>query len=254
MSEERQAVIERRGVRIVDTFAEAFGMRAARIIITAQTAAWAHTAAQSLTGFATSVIGCKVEAGIEAELSAEETPDFRPGISVLLFGFDADGLTRQLIDRIGQTVLTCPTTACFDGLPEAAERVIVGGALRHFGDKFQASKVIGGQRFWRIPVMEGEFLVQEAFGVQKAIGGGNLLLLARDQQAALVGQIDRRRRRAGEGHSGAVVVVHRLAQRSKICGHWPQRVIEAVKDVLTGNRAESEEPVELEMTAGSLIM
>lgn len=187
MGDERKAVIERRGVRIVDTFAEAFGMRAARIIITAQTAAWARTAAQSLTGFATSVIGCKVEAGIEAELSAEETPDFRPGISVLLFGFDADGLTRQLIDRIGQTVLTCPTTACFDGLPEAAERVIVGGALRHFGDKFQASKVIGGQRFWRIPVMEGEFLVQEAFGVQKAIGGGNLLLLARDQQAALAG-------------------------------------------------------------------
>jgi formylmethanofuran--tetrahydromethanopterin N-formyltransferase len=187
MSEERKAVIERRGVRIVDTFAEAFGMRAARIVITAQNAAWARTAAQSLTGFATSVIGCKVEAGIEAELSQEETPDGRPGVSVLLFGFDAEGLTRQLIDRIGQTVLTCPTTACFDGLPDAAERVIVGGTLRHFGDKFQASKVVGGQRFWRIPVMEGEFLVQEAFGVQKAIGGGNLLILARDQPAALAG-------------------------------------------------------------------
>jgi formylmethanofuran--tetrahydromethanopterin N-formyltransferase len=186
MADERKT-IERRGVRIVDTFAEAFGMRGARIIITAQTAAWARTAARSLTGFATSVIGCKVEAGIEAELSAEETPDGRPGISVLLFGFDAEGLTRQLIDRIGQTVLTCPTTACFDGLPDAAERVIVGGALRHFGDKFQASKVVGGQRFWRIPVMEGEFLVQEAFGVQKAIGGGNLLILARNQRAALEG-------------------------------------------------------------------
>jgi formylmethanofuran--tetrahydromethanopterin N-formyltransferase len=187
MNDERKAVIERRGVRIVDTFAEAFGMRAARIVITAQTAPWARTAAQSLTGFATSVIGCKVEAGIEAELSPEETPDGRPGISVLLFGFDAEGLTRQLIDRIGQTVLTCPTTACFDGLPGAPDRVIVGGQLRHFGDKFQASKVVDGQRFWRIPVMEGEFLVQEAFGVQKAIGGGNLLILARDQQAALAG-------------------------------------------------------------------
>jgi formylmethanofuran--tetrahydromethanopterin N-formyltransferase len=187
MNDERKAVIERRGVRIVDTFAEAFGMRAARIVITAQTAPWARTAAQSLTGFATSVIGCKLEAGIEAELSPEETPDGRPGISVLLFGFDAEGLTRQLIDRIGQTVLTCPTTACFDGLPGAPDRVIVGGQLRHFGDKFQASKVVDGQRFWRIPVMEGEFLVQEAFGVQKAIGGGNLLILARDQQAALAG-------------------------------------------------------------------
>src|SRR5262245_63612241 len=114
MSEERVAVAERRGVRIVDTFAEAFGMRAARVIITAQSPAWARTAAQSLTGFATSVIGCKVEAGIEAELTPDATPDGRPGISVLLFAFNSDGLGRQLIDRIGQTHLTSPTTACFE--------------------------------------------------------------------------------------------------------------------------------------------
>jgi len=185
MNEERVAVAERRGVRIVDTFAEAFGMRAARVIITAQSSAWARTAALALTGFATSVIGCKVEAGIEAELDPEVTPDLRPGVSVLLFGFDADGLQRQLIDRVGQTVLTCATTACFDGLPDAPVRVIVGGQLRHFGDRFQASKVLNGQRYWRIPVMEGEFLVQESFGIQKAIGGGNLLILAEDQRAAL---------------------------------------------------------------------
>jgi formylmethanofuran--tetrahydromethanopterin N-formyltransferase len=177
--------ILRRGVAIVDTFAEAFGMRASRVLITARTAAWARTAAQCMTGFATSVIGCKIEAGIEAELLPQETPDGRPGVSVLLFGFDADGLRGRLVDRIGQTVLTCPTTACFDGLPEAAERVIVGGSLRHFGDKFQSSKVLNGNRYWRIPVMEGEFLVQEAFGVQKAIGGGNFLILAVDPDAAL---------------------------------------------------------------------
>jgi formylmethanofuran--tetrahydromethanopterin N-formyltransferase len=185
MSEERGAVAERRGVKIIDTFAEAFGMRAARVIITAQSQAWARIAAQSLTGFATSVIGCKVEAGIETELNADATPDLRPGISVLLFGFDTEGLQRQLIDRIGQTVLTCPTTACFDGLPDAPERAIVGGQLRHFGDKFQSSKMVNGQRYWRIPVMEGEFLVQESFGIQKAIGGGNMLILAEDQPAGL---------------------------------------------------------------------
>jgi len=177
--------IERNGVRIVDTFAEAFTMRAARVVITAQSAEWTRTAAQSMTGFATSVIGCKVEAGIETMLDPEVTPDRRPGVSVLLFGFDAEGLQRQLIDRVGQTVLTCPTTACFDGLADAPDRVIVGGQLRHFGDKFQASKVLNGQRYWRIPVMEGEFLVQESFGVQKAIGGGNMLILAAHQAAAL---------------------------------------------------------------------
>jgi len=178
-------VIERNGVRIVDTFAEAFGMRGARVVITAQSQAWATTAALSMTGFATSVIGCKVEAGIEAEIAPDDTPDGRPGISVLLFAFDAEGLGRQLIDRVGQTILTCPTTACFDGLPQSPERVTVGGALRHFGDKYQSSKMLDGQRYWRIPVMEGEFLVQEAFGIQKAIGGGNFLILAKDQAAAL---------------------------------------------------------------------
>ncbi|HEV2985865.1 MAG TPA: formylmethanofuran--tetrahydromethanopterin N-formyltransferase [Vicinamibacterales bacterium] len=177
--------MDRGEVTIVDTFAEAFDMCAARVVITAQSSSWARTAAQSMTGFATSVIGCKVEAGIEADLLPEDTPDGRPGVSVLLFAFDAAGLGQRLVDRVGQSVLTCPTTACFDGLPQAAERVPVGGLLRHFGDRFQSSKFLDGQRYWRIPVMEGEFLVQETFGVQKAIGGGNFLILARDHAAAL---------------------------------------------------------------------
>jgi formylmethanofuran--tetrahydromethanopterin N-formyltransferase len=177
--------MERGGVRIVDTFAEAFDMRAARVLITALTPGWARTSAIAMTGFATSVIGCKVEAGIEADLVPEDTPDGRPGVSVLLFGFDREGLGTRLVDRVGQTVLTCPTTACFDGLPDAEARVVVGGLLRHFGDRFQSSKFLAGRRYWRIPVMEGEFLVQESFGVQKAIGGGNFLILAKDQAAAL---------------------------------------------------------------------
>ena len=175
----------RSGVRIMDTFAEAFDMRAARVVITARSPQWARTAAQSMTGFATSVIGCKVEAGMEAELGVDETPDGRPGASVLVFAFDTDGLAQRLVDRIGQTVLTCATTACFDGLPNASDRVVVGGVLRHFGDRFQSSKFLEGRRYWRIPVMDGEFLVQEAFGIQKAIGGGNFLILAEHQDAAL---------------------------------------------------------------------
>jgi formylmethanofuran--tetrahydromethanopterin N-formyltransferase len=177
--------MERRGVRIGDTFAEAFDMHAARVVITTRSPAWGLTAARAMTGFATSVIGCKVEAGIEAELTAEQTPDGRPGVSVLLFGFDAEGLGKRLVERVGQTVLTCPTTACFDGLPQAGMRVVVGGVLRHFGDRYQSSKLLDGNRYWRIPVMEGEFLVQETFGVQKAIGGGNFLILAEDEDSAL---------------------------------------------------------------------
>lgn len=185
MTGEGGAALERRGVTIVDTFAEAFDMHAARVVITACSTRWARTAAQSMTGFATSVIGCKMEAGIEADLLPKDTPDGRPGVSVLVFGFDATQLGTRLVDRVGQTVLTCPTTACFDGLPKAAERVVVGGLLRHFGDRYQSSKFLDGIRYWRIPVMEGEFLVQEDFGVQQAIGGGNFLILAEDQAAAL---------------------------------------------------------------------
>ena len=174
-----------RGAFIEDTFAEAFTIRVARIIITARSPRWAREAALKLTGFATSVIGCKVEAGIERVLPESETPDARPGVSILLLTMSKDDMAKRLIERIGQTVLTCPTTACYDGLPEAPDRVGVGSALRFFGDGFQASKVIGGERFWRIPVMEGEFLVQEKFGMVKGVGGGNFLILARSADAAL---------------------------------------------------------------------
>ena len=173
------------GINIADTFAEAFDMRGARVIVTARSLEWARIAAASMTGFATSIIGCKVEAGLEADLTPEETPDGRPGVSVLLFAFDADGLGKRLLDRVGQSVLTCPTTACFDGLPSSSERVVVGGLLRYFGDRYQSSKYLAGTRYWRIPVMEGEFLIQESFGIEKGIGGGNFLILGKDEEATL---------------------------------------------------------------------
>jgi formylmethanofuran--tetrahydromethanopterin N-formyltransferase len=174
-----------RGVFIEDTFAEAFTMRVARIVITGRNHRWVREAALKLTGFATSVIGCKVEAGIEQELSPADTPDGRPGVSILLMTMSKDDLGKRLIERIGQTVLTCPTTACYDGFPAAPDRVGVGSALRFFGDGFQSSKIVGGERFWRIPVMEGEFLVQEKFGMVKGVGGGNFLILAQTADAAL---------------------------------------------------------------------
>jgi formylmethanofuran--tetrahydromethanopterin N-formyltransferase len=170
---------------VEDTFAEAFGMWGARIVVTAETPGWAEHAGRSLTGFATSVIGCKCEAGIERVLDAGETPDGRPGVAALLFAPDRDGLGKRLVERIGMTVLTCPTTACFSGLRDTEREVDVGGKLRYFGDGWQASKVVAGTRYWRIPVMEGEFLVEERFGIVEGVGGGNIIILAAETATAL---------------------------------------------------------------------
>ena len=176
--------MNRNGVSIDDSFAEAFPMKATRIVITAHTAAWARTAAVSATGFATSVIACGCEAGIERELTAEETPDGRPGIAVLIFAMSGKELARQLERRVGQCVLTCPTTAVFSGIAEG-EQIALGKNLRFFGDGWQTSKMIDGVRYWRVPVMDGEFVAEETTALTKAVGGGNLLLLARDTDSAL---------------------------------------------------------------------
>ncbi|MDO8962145.1 MAG: formylmethanofuran--tetrahydromethanopterin N-formyltransferase [Methylophilus sp.] len=177
------------GVHIDDSFAEAFNMRGTRVIITAQNLKWAYNAANAMTGFATSVIGCGVEAGIEREMSADETPDGRPGVSVLMFAMGSKVLMQQLETRMGQCILTCPTAAAFSGIA-SEDQISLGKHLRYFGDGNQVSKLIPdangvNQRYWRIPVMDGEFLTQETTGMVRAIGGGNFLVLGTSQPQVL---------------------------------------------------------------------
>ncbi len=173
-------------VEVEDTFAEAFPMTAARVLVTAETPAWARTAGQAATGYAASVIGCDAEAAVERELSADETPDGRPGVSLLFFGFSRDALQKAVTNRIAQCVLTCATTACFNGLAgEPGKSIRVGGTLRYFGDGWQISKLLDGKRYWRMPTMDGEFLCEDVFGTVRGVGGGNLLILADTQSRAL---------------------------------------------------------------------
>ena len=177
------------GIKIENTFAEAFSMKAVRLIITAETKYWVLKAVESMTGFATSVIACGCEGGIEKEMKATLTPDGRPGAAVLLFAMDSKGLAKQVLKRIGQCVLTTPTTACFSGL-ESNEKISLGQSLRYFGDGFQISKKIEHKRFWRIPVMDGEFVIEEKTSVTPAIGGGNILILGSSRGHVLkAGQI-----------------------------------------------------------------
>ncbi|MEJ2625037.1 MAG: formylmethanofuran--tetrahydromethanopterin N-formyltransferase [Pseudolabrys sp.] len=173
------------GIRIDDTFAEAFGMRATALVITADSAAWARQAATTMTGFATSVIACGCEGGIDRELKPDETPDGRPGVRVLLFSVSTVELQKQLQNRVGQCVLTSPGSACYAGL-EADERLKLGNAIRFFGDGWQVAKRYGTKRYWRVPVMDGEFVCEATTGLTKAaVGGGNIILMGASRQSTL---------------------------------------------------------------------
>lgn len=161
---------------IVDTFAEAFRLRFVRIIVTAHDQHWLDAAVNAACGYGTSVIGCDAEVGVERRLNPSETPDGRPGAALLAFGFTAEGVGRAVANRTGQCLLTCPTASVFDGLPDAGERAPLGSHVRLFGDGFEKTKVVDGRRYWRVPVMDGEFIAEESVGIEKGVGGGNFIL------------------------------------------------------------------------------
>lgn len=170
---------------IADTFAEAFRLRYARVVVTAHDRHWLEAAVAAATGYGTSVIGCDAEIGVEGWMPAAATPDGRVGASILAFGFSAEGVARAVANRAAQCLLTCPTTSLFDGLPEGGERFPLGGHLRYFGDGFEKTKVIDGRRYWRVPVMDGEFLVEESIGIDKGVGGGNFILQSTSLESVL---------------------------------------------------------------------
>ena len=172
------------GIKIEKTFAEAFPMKASRLIITAESKYWLKKAVDSMTGFATSVIACGCEGGIEKEIPPSKTPDGRLGMTVLIFAMNSENLAKQALRRVGQCILTTPTTACFSGL-ETDEKINLGNAIRYFGDGFQISKRINNKKFWRIPVMEGEFVIEDKTSVTSGIGGGNILIIGTSNKEVL---------------------------------------------------------------------
>lgn len=180
-------MLELNEVSIVDTFAEAFGMSGTRLIVTAENMRWARIAAAEYCGAATSVIACDCEAAVERELTPDETPDGRVGVSILTFAFNRDALGKAVAGRVGQCILTCPTTACYGGIDDCPKekRIGVGEQLRFFGDGHQISKMIGDRRYWRIPVMDGEFLCEHKIGTFTGVAGGNLLFGGTTQATAL---------------------------------------------------------------------
>ena len=179
-----QSSITLNGILIRKTFAEAFPMKATRIVVTARNRVWLNHAVNSVTGFATSVIACKVEAGVEQWLKSSQTPDGREGAAILFFAMSGDQLEAQLRDRVGQCLLTSPTSAVFSGMDEG-KPVALGRAIRYFGDGYQISKKLGNKRYWRIPVMDGEFVCEDVTHRIDSVGGGNFLIVAKDIDSAL---------------------------------------------------------------------
>jgi len=177
--------MELNGTHIEDTFAEAFGMRYTRLVVTAADEYWLDAALREFTGYSSSVIACDAETGLESRLAASDTPDGRPGASLLVFGFSTEALTKSVPNRVGQCLMTCPTTAVYDGLAGAETRIPLGKTIRYFGDGYQKSKQIAGRRYWRIPVMDGEFLVDDKVGVERGVAGGNIIMQSVDQPAGL---------------------------------------------------------------------
>lgn len=173
------------GVEVEETFAEAFDIKIARVLITAYDYYWAWVAANEATGFGTSVIMCPAEAGIEKKASPQETPDGRPGYYIQICHMSKKGLEQQLLARLGQCVLTAPTTAVFNGLPEAEEKFDTGNKLRYFADGYEKQVEVNGRNMWAIPMMEGDFLIENDIGYVSGIAGGNFFIMAETQPSAL---------------------------------------------------------------------
>ncbi len=170
------------GVPIKDTYAEAFDFLGTRVIVTADTMDWAMEAAREAVGMGTSIIGCGGEAGIEGEV--KDTPDGRPGVSILIFALDKEKLHDQLFGRVGMCVLTCATTSAFNGL-KSENKVETGEMLRYFGDGYEYSEEKNGATYWHVPMMDGEFIIEGTYGVAEGIGGGNFIILGKDRKACL---------------------------------------------------------------------
>jgi len=173
------------GVEIEETFAEAFPMYAARILITAKDYKWAEIAGLEATGFGSSVIMSPAESGIERFVPPEKTPDKRPGVLIQIFQKSYPELRQQVIARVSQCILTAPTTRAFDGLPQVKRKMRIGSVIAKFGDGFEKKVKMFGRDMWVIPVMEGEFMIEETIAAVKGVAGGNLFILAENMDAGL---------------------------------------------------------------------
>ncbi len=92
--------MKRNGVRIDDSFAEAFPMRGTAILITAPNRRWAHAGGHHHDRICDLRHRLRRRSGHRSANGPEKsTPDGRPGVRVLMFAMSSDTLQTQLVNR-----------------------------------------------------------------------------------------------------------------------------------------------------------
>lgn len=176
-------------VEIEDTFAEAFPMYIGRFIITASTRRWALSSAQEAKGLGVSATLGPGEAGIEREVTRDESPDNRPGYILDVGHRQRKELNYWLIARIRKGVLPTPTTSVFDAMPKEMTEYSIevkDTPIQLFGDGFEEIVERKGRAVYKIPRMDGFFFIETKLGVARGIAGGNFLILGESQAASLM--------------------------------------------------------------------
>lgn len=160
-----------------------------RFVVTASTKRWALASAQEAKGLGVSATLGPGEAGIEREVSIDESPDHRPGYILDVGHRDRKELEYWLIARIRKGVVPVPTASAYDAMPKENAQYYVeakGTPIQIFGDGYEEIVERYGRVLYKIPRMDGFFYIETKFGVARGIAGANFLILGESQAAALM--------------------------------------------------------------------
>jgi formylmethanofuran--tetrahydromethanopterin N-formyltransferase len=179
-------------VEVYDTFAEAWTLEVARVLITAMTSELAMGAANQFAGAAgSSMIGSAINAGIERAAAPGETPDNRPGVYVSLAHVpdSREGMVKEIELRVALASLV-PTVTIFNAMIPGVETVSV-----NLHDKFAMSKErwaekdsereVAGRLMAVVPTTTGEFSYEKCLDVSTGGTDGHFVCFAVNAASAV---------------------------------------------------------------------
>lgn len=172
-----------------DTYAEAFSGFYSEFLVTAKDRKWLMAAVNAAVGCATSGIGCGCEAAVDEIIPPSKTPDGRIGAAVMFWvsRFSPDPVKQlegELLSRIGQCILTAPSTAVWN-MTDSGKKLPVGKKIGYFADGYQREEARFGRSVVVVPRMMGDFLIEKELGYSEGVMGGNLWFFAKSESSAL---------------------------------------------------------------------